>query len=515
MIAIRLITLFAVTLIICHLNETCADQIQLEIQKRLRSFATAENTEQAKYLTTTLAWFYVIDEEFAKEKLEKAPDYARFRNRVDEWINEDSARWQQVKSRLDYCTQLRNEGRLGTDIDSDDVDVRWVFFIAFGEPSSVVVLPCRCIGGDGACSLWTFTWLPTKPDEPGWELSCRSRPDESYPTIYIPSDNTSFLSACPIWPMANYSRFPAGNGHYDLWFSVWVQGNQLTRRTLDSARLSISIVIYDSSRTIPVISGENTSDLQLIRGVLEATEAWDRYRIRAMGYIGFADLSPGRYNAHVIVKGARHNDGDTWLEIDVPASLRTSDLLLVERNIGVGENIGAGIIRGSRENLFDNPEAVYARGEQMTLYVESERPMSQCDVVEIWVTLLPMPERTRKTKTKVSTGRPIVVADSLDNPILEGKWQTPEDRSILDEFAAETGGSKAITLLRKQIAVDGDEISIELAPKLKSDLKVGQYVLSVSIFDPKHKSDILTSRRLIRVAASTRPPEKRSRSFGQ
>ncbi|MGB5105353.1 MAG: hypothetical protein WBP29_04215 [Candidatus Zixiibacteriota bacterium] len=516
MAAFRSFVLLIAVFVFTSLDSNASAQSIAKTHSKIKSLATAENAEQSKYLTTTYALFSIFDEKFADRVLAKAPDYSHFRDRVDEWIAADSTAWNLLSTHLDYCNRLRSEGKLGTDIDSDDADIRWVFFVVYGEPSNELVLPCRCSQGEGACSVWTYTWLPTDIVEPGEELSCQSRPNGSFPTIFVPNDDASFLRAGPIWPIVNCSRFPTAGGMADIWFGVWVPGNQFTRPTLDSARLKVEVEIFDSSRSVSVTKGSCISDLRIIRGILEATEPQDRHLIRAMGYIGFANVKSGRYFAHVTVAGAPNNEGEAWLEVVIPDDARISDLLILGNSAGSSEDVQSGIIRGTKNSLYDNPEALFARGERLNLYVESELPRQSEKGIEVWATLLPMPEVSRRYKSTVTTGEFVVVADSLDNPIISDKWQTPEGQELLEELAHAQTNSKAITLLRKRIEVSGDAVLVELAPKLKSDLKPGKYLLTVSISDPKHKSDILTARRLIQIAAAaSSPPKNRFRTLGQ
>lgn len=516
MAAFRFIALMTAVFATFTLNASGEVKTNPRFLSKIKALATVENTDQATFLITNYIVFSIFDEKFASKTLAKAPDYVHFRDRVNDWMAADSSTWNLIKTHLDYCNQLRLESKLGTDIDSEDPDIRWIFFLAYGEPSNVLVLPCRCTEGDGACSLWTYTWLPTETDQPGDELSCRSRPNMSFPTTFVPNDDAGFLNACPIWPMVNCSQFPVAGGMADVWFSVWVPGNQFTRPTLDTARLKVEVEIFDSSRTLSVMKGSSNSELQTIRGLLEATNHQDRFRIRAMDYIGFANVRPGSYSAHVTIVGARNNDGDAWLDFEISAVSRTSDLLILKNNAAASDNTGPGIIRGTRSGLYDNPEATFARGEKLNLYVESELPRESKGDIEVWATLLPIPEIQRSHKAKVTTGASVVVADSLDNPILSDKWQTPDEQKLLENLARSHSDAKAITLLRKRFDTNGTALQLELAPRLNNDLKTGKYLLTVTISDPKHKSDILTARRIIKVAPGvTNVVANRFRTFGQ
>jgi hypothetical protein len=123
--------------------------------------------------------------------------------------------------------------------------------------------------------------------------------------------------------------------------------------------------------------------------------------------------------------------------------------------------------------------------------------------------LLRIPEVSGRKAVVITTGKPVVVADSLNRPFTDGEWQSSRNQKALEEMARlETGSksSKAITLLRKKLhAPDADAVTVKVAPQLNSDLKSGQYLLTVTMSDPERGSYYLSARRVIRVAPIEAP----------
>jgi hypothetical protein len=473
-------------------------------EPRFKVMSTTQNTDEEAYKSRTYALFRIIDPKYLKEALEKDSVYSRFQDDVNNWIKNSRERWEQIQTRLDYCQGLREQGGLGTDIDGADPDIRWELFIKNGAPTNELILSESYSVGGKACIVWTFIWPTISPEQPGLEISCWSRTDQNYPTKMIPVDDEDFPIVFPIWPFVNYSRFPADDGTVDLWFSVWMPGNQFTRQTLIEAQLGMRIELYDSTKTVLIDTLKQTVNLQILRGVLEATERQDRHLVRAMGYLGVSGVKPGNYNAHLIVTGAPDNDGDHWFKVAIPKEGKVSDLLVLEQSKATGENMLPGIVRGTKSELFDNPECRLAPNSKLELYLETTLPKGHGDLCEIWVTLEPIPEVSVRSNVSVTTGEAVVVADSLDQPFLNGEWGSSRNQKLLEEMAdyESHSHSKATTLLKKKIDASEGAMVIEVAARLESDLKSGRYLLTVTISDPKKQNYFLSARRIIRVAPS-------------
>lgn len=483
-------------------------QSNVDLPLKLSAISEKLSADESTYLKRTYTLLQFVDPKYVKRTIEKAPDFHHFQDRVNDWAKHNPDLWENISTRLEYCDSLRRKGFLGTDIYGHEVDVRWELFIKYGPPANVLTLPCRCDEGSVACSIWTYTWQSDTAGSVGNEVSCQSQHGEDYPTRVINSDASSLPVASPIWPIINVSKFSDKRGATDVWFSIWVRGDQFTRSTLEGARLTIVVELYDSNQTSLVARGTCISDLQIIRGILEATERQDHRLIRAMGYIGFAGIESGDYLAHLKISGAPYNEGEEWLDLSIPADMRISDLLLLDRSAGVGENIESGIIRNLRADQYDNPEAVFSRGTRLNLYAEADLPQENAREYEVRVTLLPLPEVSRPAREMVRIGDAVIVSDSLDRPFAEGQWDTPQRRQILEEMANAEPDAKVITLLRKKFDAEDSSVAIEVATELADNLKSGQYLLSVTVSDPQYQEYFLSTRRIIRVAPLTQSPRR-------
>ena len=499
--------LFAVTasvFAILRFGALFAAETRAQLPERLAAWCDSLSAYQQAHVSTMHAFFQIIDPAYTRKRLDRSTDLAQFERRLDEWIQQKTGLWARFKSRLDSCNSLYNAGRLGTPIDAAESDSRWELFIKYGQPANTLVLPCACADGVAACSIWTCTWIPDDVEQWPREISCQSQQGESYPTRIIPGDKVGFPTACPIWPIVNVSRFNSDNGGVDLWFSMWVPGDQFSRATLDNSLLTMAVELYDSTRSKLLARGTSVANLQIIRGVLTATERQYRRFIRAIGYIGLGGITGGSYLANVMIMGAKSNDGNSWVEVSVPDKMAISDLLLLDPSDGLVKNVQPGIIRGSRERLYDNPEAAYLRGADLHLYAEAALPQSPGEKFSVWVTLLALPEIARKARGTVSVGEAVVVADSLDQPVTDGKWQSPEQLKILEQRASYSPDNKAITLLRKNFNAQDSLVVVDVDAKLPSNVKPGRYLLALTISDPEHQSYFLSARRVITVVSPQR-----------
>jgi hypothetical protein len=459
------------------------------------------------------ALFQIVDEAFLDKVLKKVPDYSHFRDRVDSWCTYNPDRWSDTKSRLDYCNDLLKKGQLGTDIDANDPDIRWQLFVENGVPQNEHTLLCRCSQSDTGCVIWTYIWPSADSSRQGREISCRSKFGQSYPDEIIDSDDKHFPLASPIWPFVNYSKFPSADGTTDLWFSIWISGDEFTWPTLNDGVLNVWVDLYDSSKTVLLFSGQEISNLQVIRGVLHSLESRERSLIRAVVYVGFPKIKPGKYNAHLTILGAPDNEGESWIEVSVPKDAKISDLLVLEQGTTTGENVLPGIVRGdkSKSKLYDNPECRLISKDKLDLYLETTLPSGHGKYYEVWVTLLPIPEVSGRSSTSIITGEAIVVADSLERPFRKGEWQSYRNQKLLEEMTkSDSKSSKTITLLRKKFDATEDRITVQVAPRLESNLRSGQYLLTVTITDPDRLDYFLSARRVIRI---TSPPFMKFRLY--
>ena len=120
------------------------------------------------------------------------------------------------------------------------------------------------------------------------------------------------------------------------------------------------------------------------------------------------------------------------------------------------------------------------------------------------MTLLPIPEVSGRSSTSITFGKTIVVADSLERPFTKGEWQSSRNQKYLEEMAqSDSKSSKTITLLKKKFAASEERVTIQVAPRLKSNLRSGQYLLTVTVSDPERQSYFLSARRVIRIAPSS------------
>ncbi len=479
---------------------TASSQTKAEAKFKLKAMSAENNAEQAAYMSSMQAIFKIIDPIYSKKVLEKAPDYSHYRDHVDDWIGDNQVRWKEVKANLDYCDSLLQAGHLGTAIDASIPDVRWELFIMNGPPANELVLPCECRGGSGACTIWTYVWRPTAGGTRGEEASCQSENGEDYPTKIVPADKDGFPLAGPLWPEINCSRFSTENGGADIWFSIWVPGDQFTRTTLDHAQLKMTAELYDSIGASPVCRDSSYVSLQIMRGILQATKREDRHLIMAMGYITFPNVRPGRYKAHLVVSGAPFNDGGRWQEVVIPNEIAISDLLLLEQSAGTGENMHPGIVRGGKGFLYDSPDASYPPGKLLGLYAEATLPGNGDWKYEVSVTLLPLPEVSRPNKSLITVGEAIVISDSLDQPFVNGEWQSPQSQEFLDSLVNAQSSSKSIAVFKKTFESKEAATIIQVSPRLSESLRSGQYMLTLTVSDPERQRYFMTSRRIIRVA---------------
>gem|GEM_PF-2193591 len=490
----------------------CSSQAQVSaaIGLKLRAMSTSINTAQRAYVSRMYALFLIVSPEYANKGLERATDYLRFRRRIDDWIKANPDRWNDIDSRLNYCDSLLQKGKLGTDIDATDPDVRWQLFIENGVPQNEHTLLRRCSQADTGCTVWIYIWPSADSSQRGREISCWSRFGQSYPNEIIDSNDKGYPIASPIWPFVDYSKFPSTDGTTDLWFSIWISGDEFTRLTLDEGILNVWVDLYDNSKTVLLFSGQQVSNLQVIRGTLRSLESRERSLIRAVVCIGFPKIKPGKYNAHLTILGAPDNEGESWIEVSVPKDIKISDLLVLEQGTTTGENLLPGIVRGdlskSRLNLYDNPECRLVSKEKLDLYLETTLPSGHGKYYEVWVTLLRIPEVSGRSSTSITTGKPMVVADSLERPFTKGEWQSSRNQKYLEEMTksqSDSKSSKPITLLRKKFDASEGRLTIQVAPRLESNLKSGQYLLTVTITDPERLNYFLSARRVIRIAPSS------------
>jgi hypothetical protein len=488
---------------------SCSNEVQIlaAAELKLGAMSTAQNTEERAYVSRMYALFQIVDLDYLKKTLIKAPNYSDFEDCVRRWSRYNSDRWSDIQYCLHYCDSLLKIGEFGTDIDAIDPDVRWQLFVENGIPKNEQTLLGRCSQSDTGCAIWVYIWPSQDSCEQGKEISCWSRFGEDYPNEII-DNGRDYPVASPIWPFVNYSQFPESDGTTDVWFSVWVPGNQFTSLTLDKGQLSIQIELYDSSKTVLLASNNKVSNLQIIRGVLQSVECEDRASIRAIAYFGFPNLEPGRYSARLTILGAQDNEGQNWIEVLIPKDRKVSDLLVLEQSTATGENILPGIVRGDLANLYDNPECRLISKAKFDLYLETTLPKGHGKYYEVWVTMLPIPEVSGRSSTTITTGKPRVVADSLERPFTKGEWQSSRNQKYLEEMAkseseSESKPSKTITLLRKKFDAPEDRVTIQVAPRLKSNLKSGQYLLTVTITDPERQNYFLSARRVIRIAPAS------------
>jgi len=466
----------------------------------IKALRTARDSTEVEFVLTMSALFSIIDLKYSEKALQRAPDFHHFRDRVDNWKVANSDEWGVIQERLNYCRQLRQTGGLKTELFAADRDVRWELYIRYGPPTYEVVTPRHSGGHSEICTVWTYTWTAPDPGQSGWEFSCQSRPGMDHPVEILFGDKDRFPAAAAIWPEADCSIFPAANDSADLWFSIWVKGSQFSLPTLDSGLLAMSVELFDSSRTVALARKQVQCDLQIMRGVLEATHPEERRLLRAMGYVGFADIAPGRYAAHVEVIGAAANDGDCWVELEVSAHDRISDLLLLHRSLTSIEAALPGIIRGADVGLFHNPEARYAPGTKLQLHCEALLPTSDEVVYQVEITLLPLPAVAPRTRSVVEVGSAVVIADSLNQPVPEGYWGSSARKEFLDSLERSHSSIMPMKLYRRSFRNRGGLVTVKAEPVLKAGLKNGRYLLTLTITDPTQGQFYLTTRRIIRLA---------------
>ncbi len=456
------------------------------------------SSDEAEYYAETCHLFRIADPQFFKKTLSKAPDLSRFRDCVKAWIKNHESRWTEMRSRLDYCRRLQSTGALATSLTSPQRDVRWDLFLEHGPPVQARVLPLKD-RMNAPCSVWTYTWLAPDSAQTAHASSCKSMPGDAYPSQLITPDRDGFLSALLIEPLVQSSFFPTREGSGELWFSIWVKGDELSRPTLDLARLAIRVELYNQFRSKLIAEQTSFCDLQLLRGVLEASDRASRQYIRAMEYVVFPGVAGGSYQAHVTVCGASANDGDRWLAVDVPGQSRISDLLILHPVPASSHAEQTGIVRSTRGSLYNNPEAVLAPGSSLSLYAEALLPQEYSGSFEVSVTLLAIPAVTRSRKSSIEVGNAIAVADSLNRP-LENRAFNSLPQSQLDSLLrATTTFGQVIEIYRKRFSSDTADNVIEVSCPLSRNLKTSQYLLTLTITDPNQQRFFLPTRRTIQI----------------
>ncbi len=471
--------------------------------RHLKSLAVATDQEQADYISHNLALFQIVDPGYSKIVLEQAVDFDHFRTGVNEWIENNRERWEQVQTFLEYCRNEEAAGRIGTDIDADNADVRWQLFLTNGPPLNRLTLPCKCEGGRSGCTVWTYAWPSDSINVNGKEISCQSLRGEDYPTMITRNGSGSFPEARPLWPLVQCSRFPTDQGDCELWFSIWVLGNELTRNTLDLAELRIQVDLFDSTQTALVGKAQCTANLQLLRGILEATDFDDRNLVRAMAYLGLAGVSAGTFYARVTVNGAPYNEGDKLIRVDIPEGGKISDLLLLEQSAMENENAASGIIRGKRNDLYDNPEGVYQPGAKLNLYAEVALPSERQERYEVQVSLLKIPDVRRMQRENVRLSEAVVVSDSLDQPFDDGAFGSTTEGVLVDGGQVSESQGRSLNLVTKTFRSNGRRNVVNISSRLSNKLGHGRYMLTLTITDPKSRSYYMTARRVIQIASRT------------
>jgi len=474
-----------------------------ERSTHLKSLAVTTDQGQAEYIRRNFAIFQIVDPHYSNDVLEQAVDFNEFRLGVSAWIENNGLRWEQVQSYLDYCRNEEAKGRIGTTIDADGADVRWRLFLMNGPPIKQLTLPCKCESGRASCTLWTYAWPPDSTNLNGKEISCQSLRGEAYPTMVTRSGAESFPEARPLWPLVQCSRFPIDDGGYELWFSIWVLGNELSRTTLNLAELHMQVVLLDSTQRNLIGKAQCTANLQLLRGILEATNVEDRDLIKAMGYLGLSGVSAGTFYARVTVNGAPYNEGDETFKIEVPQRSKMSDLLLIEKSAVDNENTQAGIIRGTRSDLYDNPEGIFRPGSKLNLYAEADLPSRNQEEYEVQVSLLKISDYQQPRKEIVKLTDAVVVADSLDRPFADGAFGSADEGVLMSSTGKGQSSRGNVNLLTKTFRNSGGRAIVNVMPELKSNMSSGRYMLTLTITDPKSRSYYLRASRVIQIASRT------------
>ncbi len=465
---------------------------------KVDSWLSTVSGDKAAYCAEMCRLFSIADPKYFKKTLSKSPDLRRFQDRVDDWIRDNADRWVELQSRLAYCRRLQAAGALATALTSSQRDIRWDLFLANGPPIQARVLSIRD-QVNASCSVWTFTWLPSDSLQPSHETSCKSEPGKAYPTAIITPDREGFLSACVIEPLVHSAHFPSQYGSGELWFSVWVRGNELSRPTLDLARLRVGVELFDEGRSKLIAVETSYCDLQLLRGVLEATERSSRQYIRAMEYVVFPEIAGGTYEAHVTVTGASANDGDCWLDVCVAEQGRISDLLILHSTPSSTGMELPGIVRPVRTGLCNNPEAVFAPGSTLSLYAETVLPKGSRSSCDASVTLLPIPEVSRSRKSTVVVGEAIATADSLDRPLENRAFHSLPKYALDSLMGAGQVPNNSIEVFHGRFDLEQSNGALELSCHLSRKLKTGKYLLTLTVTDPNQQRFYLPTRRLIHI----------------
>ncbi len=482
--------------LICASTQSLA---QMQTQEPiLRSLSTVQDTEERAYIQRMYALFLIVDPEYAKREFTMAYDFHEVQTCVNVWARGYKRTWDEIARRLNYCDSLRAKGLLGTTIDDPLPDSRWSLFIQNGIPKNEIIMTGKCKAGKD-CRLWTFIWPSAEDGQKPLEISCWSEFDRNYPTHIVEEDEQGFPLAHPIWPLINCSKFPSDSAT-DVWFSVWVPGDQFTAATLKLRYLRVRVELFDSTKSVFLDSASQVCDLQILRGVLTAASRRDRSQFRAMSYLNLTKLQPGTYNAHLLVKGDAGNEGDDWIKFEIPKDQKISDLLILNKSIATGDNVESGIIRGTKSELYDNPEALLYRN--LSVYFEVTLPERHGMEFVAWLTLQRIPDIVRNNEGTISTSEPVVVEDSLGIPFKDGEWESDRRNKLLEIMNQSKSKSKTKTLLKRKFDSADGVIPVDMSASLESGLKSSKYLLTVTISDPEKKYYFISARRIIRVVAS-------------
>ncbi|MFA6474053.1 MAG: hypothetical protein WCV85_04190 [Patescibacteria group bacterium] len=481
-------------LLILGMTHVCQAQQFHPLQKfGVKSFAVQDSIQDA-YVREMYTLFQILDAKFVKKVLVKMPDLRHFQERVDAWAADHPERWQEVQQTLAACKGAAQSNYFGTSIDAVEPDVRWALFIINGLPSNVLIVPGTCANGHDTCSIWTYIWRSTATMRQGLEIACQSKAGEHYPTRIIPMDE-GFPTAYPMWPFVQVSRFPSPDGSTEAWFTVWVPGNQFTGLTLEAGTLTMRVQLFDSLQANEICADSTTANLQMLRGLLQATQRQDRHLIRAMGCLRLTDIPPGHYHARLTVAGHSLNVGNLWLDILIPVKNHLSDVLILQSSSAMGGNVLPGIVRDST-NLYNNPEAWFTPGTILPLYAEVKLP--DTGTFEVRATLLRLPDVSNTTPGSIITGQPYVVADSLNQPYPSGMWQQTMP-AVMEQGKDEPTGVKAKTLLREKRTATQMDVTLQLKITLPKKLQTGKYLLSIVVRGTGRQVYYYITRRLIRI----------------
>lgn len=458
---------------------SCAQQMS---RSEVNIMATVQDAEEAVMQEDTLALFRIIDPDYTKKVLEKMPDYRSFQRRVEWWKHKYPIRWSEVQYNLAFCDSIG----LGTTIGADEPDVRWELILGGGPFSQERISVMKDALGK-IHSVWTLTW------KHGMEISCQAKPGEGYPTEILVPDTKGFRSAKVIWPMVNVCRFRSSDSTADVWFSIWINGGELSRPTLDQDSLTVKARVFDTAGVL-LRYARTSNNIQLLHGMLEVVDSAGRQSLRAMAYVPFPGIKAGKYRAHVNVLGAFANDGDTWIDFEVPDECAMSDLLLLHP--AAPEDSLKGILRGDRRGLFDNPEAIFGRGDTLHLYTEAF--INECEGHEVEVTCFRIPDVTVRKWEDIEVGKAIIVTDTLGQPFPKGKWSVSQ-QELIYSLVKPSKHRNVITLLERHYDATCDSIVIEEKLRLPQKLQDGRYLLTLTVNDPIEHRFFLSACRIFRI----------------